>query len=186
MKRIVDMVVAGAGLIVTAPVWGGVAAAIRLVDGPPVLFVQERLGRDREVFRVVKFRTMRDGEVTAVGRVLRALGLDEIPQLINVLRGEMSLIGPRPLTGEDVERLGWSDSQFDGRWSVRPGITGMAQLSHRCDPDLSIRLDLFYAEHASVWLDAAVAVGTLASPVLRFLRRIHERTFSQAGGGRRS
>lgn len=184
MGRIFDCAVASVTLIATAPLCAGVAAAIRVIDGSPVLFVQRRVGREREPFDVVKFRTMCDGEVTPLGRVLRALGLDELPQLINVLRGEMSLIGPRPLTKHDIERLSWDDPRFDDRWSVRPGITGMAQLSHRCDPGLSMRLDLYYAEHASVWLDLLVAAGTVASPLVRLLRHWSERRRTVGGGSR--
>ena len=96
-----------------------IAAAILLLDGRPVLFRQTRLGRGRRPFTILKFRSMRDGEVTALGRVLRSTGLDELPQLVNVLDGELSAVGPRPLTEADVQRLGWTVPAYDFRGAFR-------------------------------------------------------------------
>jgi lipopolysaccharide/colanic/teichoic acid biosynthesis glycosyltransferase len=179
-KRSIDLVLSGAGLLATVPVCAGVGAAIRVLDGSPVLFVQKRVGRDRSTFKVFKFRTMRDGRPTGIGRLLRATGLDELPQLVNVLVGDMSLIGPRPLTAADIERLGWDGPECDARWSVQPGLTGMAQLSHRCDPDLSLRLDTYYAENTSLWLEAIILLGTCASPLARAIRTWDEHNGSRA------
>ena len=81
---------------------------------------------------------MRNGKITKFGRILRATGLDELPQIYNILKGDMSLIGPRPLTKFDIDRLGWQRSEFDDRWSVRPGIVGLAQLSYSCHSKLTI------------------------------------------------
>ena len=103
-----------------------IAAAILLDDGRPVLFRQERLGHRRRPFHILKFRSMRDGRVTRVGRVLRATGLDELPQFVNILRGDMSAVGPRPLTADDVARLGWS-----GPRSTSAGRAGPASPAWR-------------------------------------------------------
>src|SRR5262245_53299317 len=106
-QRLFDLAGASAGLAVFVPVMAGIAVAILMDDGWPVLFRQERIGLRRRPFQIRKFRTMRDGTVTRVGRVLRGTGLDEIPQLVNILRGDMSAVGPRPLTASDLVRFGW-------------------------------------------------------------------------------
>src|SRR5437868_5048041 len=115
-KRLFDVVGAAAGLLAFSPIMSIIAAAILVEDGGPVLFRQERLGRDRRAFTILKFRSMRDGRITRVGRILRATGLDELPQFVNVLRGEMSAVGPRPLTDSDVKRLGWTAPRHHFRW----------------------------------------------------------------------
>ena len=129
MKRLFDVVGAAAGAVVFAPVMMIVAAAVLIDDGRPALFPQERLGYRRRPFVIWKFRTMRDGKVTRIGRVLRASGLDEITQFFNILKGDMSAVGPRPLTDADVRRLGWGQTAFDFRWDGRPGATGLAQIA---------------------------------------------------------
>jgi lipopolysaccharide/colanic/teichoic acid biosynthesis glycosyltransferase len=131
-------------------------------DKGPVLFRQQRLGRDRHPFSILKFRTMTDGQVTRVGRWLRATGIDEIPQFINVLRGEMSVVGPRPLTRADIERLGWTGPDHDRRFTARPGITGLAQIFAGGGAARSQRLDASYAERAGVPLDTAVVAASFA------------------------
>src|SRR6186713_1995399 len=108
-KRLFDLIGAVAGLLAFLPAMAAIAGAILLEDGWPVLFRQERLGRDRLPFAILKFRSMRDGRITRVGRLLRATGLDELPQFVNILRGDMSAVGPRPLTAADVTRLGWTE-----------------------------------------------------------------------------
>ena len=123
-----DVVGASAGLLVFAPVIALAAAAVFVDDGRPLFFRQKRLGYRRRPFSIIKIRTMRDGHVTRVGAVLRATGLDEVPQFINILSGEMSAVGPRPLTEGDVQRLGWIGTAYDFRWQVKPGLTGLAQI----------------------------------------------------------
>ena len=147
-RRLFDVIGAAAGLAVFAPAMTVIAVALLIDDGLPVFFRQERLGQRRRPFRILKFRTMRDGRVTRIGRVLRATGLDELPQFFNILRGEMSAVGPRPLTAEDVARLGWTGSEFDFRWMCRPGLTGLAQLlGARADGDAL----LWDRVHAGDW-----------------------------------
>jgi lipopolysaccharide/colanic/teichoic acid biosynthesis glycosyltransferase len=139
-KRAFDVVGACAGLIVFAPVMAVAAAAVFIDDGGPVLFRQQRLGYRRRPFSIIKIRTMRDGRITRVGKVLRASGLDEIPQFFNILSGEMSAVGPRPLTEDDVRRLGWTGIAFDFRWETKPGLTGLAQLVGVPPTDAALKL----------------------------------------------
>lgn len=105
---------------------------------------------------------MRDGRVTRVGRLLRATGLDELPQFINILRGHMSAVGPRPLTADDVARLGWSGAQFDARWACRPGLTGLAQLAGARAGDDALVLDRVHAGGWSLSLDCQLIAWSFA------------------------
>ena len=161
-KRLFDLGGAAAGLLACSPVMAVVAAAIVLEDGGPVLFRQERLGWHRRAFTVLKFRSMRDGRITRVGRILRATGLDELPQFINVLRGEMSAVGPRPLTEADVIRLGWTAPQHDFRWQVLPGLTGLAQVTEASSGRLSLGLDRRYVSRQTFWLDVRLVAISFA------------------------
>jgi lipopolysaccharide/colanic/teichoic acid biosynthesis glycosyltransferase len=152
-KRAFDLVGAVGGLLFFGPVMLSIAAAIRLDDGGPVLFRQTRLGRFQRPFEILKFRTMRDGRVTRAGRVLRGTGLDELPQFLNILRGDLSAVGPRPVTREDAERFGWFADRAASRWTLTPGLTGLAQLAGR-SPDEGLVLDRYYARRRSLALDA--------------------------------
>ena len=176
-KRLVDVVGSTALLIVTSPVIAAVALAIRLSDGSPVLFRQRRPGRDEEVFTMYKFRTMRaprSGEetyttdaqrVTRVGAFLRRTSLDELPELVNVVKGEMSLVGPRPLL---IEYLPNYSPEHRRRHLVRPGVTGLAQVSGRRTLTFSQRLDLDvqYVDSWSPGLDVRILLKTLAAPFI--------------------
>ena len=166
LKRTLDVVVAGAGLIVAAPLIVMVAAAIRLLMGSPVLFRQERLGFGERVFRVTKFRTMTmesslpDGErLTAMGAWLRRTSLDELPQLLDILRGEMSFVGPRPLL---VRYRPFFRDEERRRHAVIPGLTGWAQIHGRNQLrwDERLALDAWYVDHWSLWLDARIVLRT--------------------------
>ena len=162
LQRVFDVAGASAGLLVFAPAMAVIAAAILLEDGWPVLFRQPRVGHHRRSFHILKFRSMRDGRVTRVGRVIRATGLDEVPQFVNILRGDMSAAGPRPLTAEDVARLGWSGPAFDFRWTCRPGLTGLAQLlGARADAD-ALALDRVHADGWSPSLDCQLIAWSFA------------------------
>ncbi len=155
----------------------GIAAAILLDDGGPVLFRQERVGVDRRPFMIVKFRSMTDGRVTRAGRILRATGLDELPQFLNILRGDMSAVGPRPLTEADVRRLGWGASRYDFRWRVRPGLTGLAQVIGARSALTSAALDRWYVARPRLALDLRLVALSFAinvvgkSRVRQWLRR---------------
>ena len=177
-RRVLDLVGAGAAAVVLAPVAGVVAWKVRRELGSPVLFRQQRAGRGGVPFTLLKFRSMRDrfpdeelyvddaARLTPFGARLRATSLDELPQLVNVLRGDMALVGPRPLPVSYVERY---DARQRRRLEVRPGITGWAQVNGRNALDWTSRfeLDLWYVEHRSVLLDLRV----LALTVRAVLRR---------------
>ena len=168
MRRLVDVVLAALGLVVLAPLAAVVALVVRLSMGAPVLFRQRRSGLHGAEFDIVKFRSMRaprhpdepDHErLTRVGRALRSTSLDELPQLWNVLRGDMSIIGPRPTLPEQV--VHYSPRQRE-RLTVRPGITGWAQVQGRNSlswPE-RIELDLWYIEHRSLRLDMRIVLLT--------------------------
>ena len=172
VKRGGDLAAASVGLVVAAPVLAVIAVAVRRSMGPPVLFRQQRAGRDAVPFALLKIRTMRDplrGEelftsdevrLTPLGRRLRAWSLDELPQLVNVLRGEMSLVGPRPLPTAYVDR--YSPEQRR-RLEATPGITGWAQVNGRnaVDWDERLQLDVWYVDHVSLALDLRILWRTV-------------------------
>ena len=165
-KRLFDLAGAGAGLLAFAPVLVVVAAAILLEDGRPVLFRQGRLGLSRRRFTILKFRSMRNGRITHVGAILRVTGLDELPQFVNILRGEMSVVGPRPLTESDVARLGWASGRYPFRWQVPPGLTGLAQVIGSRPGRHSLGLDRCYVITQSVWLDVQLILISFAVNML--------------------
>lgn len=150
---------AAALLLMAAPLLVVLAVLVRL-DGGPVLFRQTRLGVGRRPFTIHKLRTMREGQVTRIGRFLRGTGLDELPQLADIALGRMRFIGPRPLTEADVMRLEWGSPAYDGRWLVAPGLTGFAQLAPVCDRAVSWSLDDFYARHRSARLDLRITAAS--------------------------
>ena len=177
-SRLFDVVVAGLVLLVAWPVLAGVALAIRLTMGSPVMFHQQRAGRDGTTFELVKFRTMRtadpgddgpetdEARLTKLGKVLRASSLDELPTLVNVLRGEMSLVGPRPLPIRYLPRYSATHAR---RHEVRPGITGWAQANGRnaLTWDDQLDMDVWYVDNRSVGLDMRIIVATVRSVVRR-------------------
>lgn len=175
LKRIADILISLVVLVPFFPVWLLIAALIKLTSEGPVFFLQDRPGKDKRIFKVFKFRTMRPGSekmvkgvevmadddrVTAIGRFLRRSKLDEVPQCLNVLRGEMSLIGPRP---ERVASLADYDDEISKRLNMLPGMTGLAQVSGNIYLDLSERykLDVYYVEHYSLWLDVKILLRTV-------------------------
>ena len=178
MKRVFDVMVAAAAIILLAPLLMAIAVAVRICLGKPVLFVQERPGLHGVPFKLVKFRTMRelydaDGEpfededrMTRLGEFLRAYSLDELPGFWNVLRGEMSLVGPRPLT---MEYLPLYSVEQARRHEVKPGITGWAQVNGRnaLSWEEKFRLDVWYVDHASMWLDLKIVALTLWKTIRR-------------------
>ncbi len=168
-RRLVDVAIAGVALVVLSPVLAVVALLVRRRLGAPVLFRQARSGKDGVEFTIVKLRTMRaeryPGEPDAdrtprLGHLLRSTSLDELPQLINVLRGDMSLIGPRPTLPEQVARYGPHERR---RLEIRPGLTGWAQVNGRNSltwPE-RIELDIWYIDHRSLRLDLAILARTV-------------------------
>jgi exopolysaccharide biosynthesis polyprenyl glycosylphosphotransferase len=193
-KRALDVAAAGTGILLAAPVLAAAAVAIKLQDGGPVFFRQERIGRNGTPFTILKLRTMvpdaerlkkdleaanertgplfklkTDPRRTRVGRVLEATSLDELPQLFNVLRGTMSLVGPRPPLASEFAQF---DDELRHRQRVRPGITGLWQVEARDNPsfDAYRRLDLFYVENWSITLDLAIILATVGAVLTRWRR----------------
>jgi lipopolysaccharide/colanic/teichoic acid biosynthesis glycosyltransferase len=178
LKSAFDRAAAASGLLLIAPVLAVVALAIRASIGPPVLFRQPRPGRHGAPFTVVKFRTMSDAlgpdglplpdaaRLTRLGRFLRSTSLDELPQLWNVLRGELSLVGPRPLLMEYLPRYSPEQAR---RHDVLPGITGWAQVNGRnaISWEQKFALDVWYVDHWSPWLDLRILLLTAARVLKR-------------------
>lgn len=176
-KRLGDVGVAAAVLIVTSPIHAALALVVRVTSGSPVYFVQERTGLSGRPFLLYKFRTMRVGtheetggypteqHVTRVGRALRASSLDEIPQMLNILKGDMSLVGPRPALPEQAAR--YSPRQRD-RLSVRPGLTGLAQIRYRNNAPWSQRIeaDLEYIHSLSFLNDLGILLRTIPAVLM--------------------
>ena len=176
-KRATDTLLSGIGLLGSLPLWGAIALAVKLEDGGPVFFRDERVGRGGRVFGVVKFRTMvpdagrlfgprqasaNDPRVTRVGRILRATAMDELPQLWSIFRGDMSFVGPRALRPGEIHTRGNGDvvplesvPGYQERHAVRPGLTGLAQVYAPRDvaPHQKFRYDLLYIRRQSFWLD---------------------------------
>lgn len=177
-KRLFDLILVLLGMILALPLMGIIALAILVFEGPPVIFRQPRPGYKGRIFKLYKFRTMREAydaqgnllpdaqRLTPLGRFLRATSLDELPELFNVLRGEMSLVGPRPLLVAYLER--YTPEQMR-RHDVLPGITGWAQVNGRnaLSWEDKFRLDVWYVDHWSLWLDIKI----LALTVWKVLRR---------------
>lgn len=181
LERAFDVAGALAGLMVFSPILLLVSMGVLLEDGRPLLFRQERLGAGRRPFSILKVRTMRDGRITRMGRLLRATGLDEVPQLLNILGGHMSAVGPRPLTADDVRRLGWTTTAYDFRWDVRPGLTGLAQLAGAIGND-ALALDRRYLEGWRPLLTCRLIALSFAVNVLGKSRiRRHVRRWLQRG-----
>lgn len=171
-KRAIDVVGSAGALAVTAPVSLPVAAAIRITMGSPVLFRQVRPGKDDKPFQLYKFRTMRDlrpGEdmlatdaerITRLGKFLRETSIDELPTLLNVLKGEMSLVGPRPLLMRYLDRYTPRQAR---RHDVKPGITGLAQINGRnaLTWEQKFEHDVYYVEHRSLLFDLEILVRTV-------------------------
>ncbi|WP_277984860.1 sugar transferase [Actinomyces minihominis] len=177
IKRGLDILVSAAGLVALAPVMGVVAATVRANLGSPVIFKQDRPGKDGQIFTLYKFRTMKDVDpskglienedrLTSFGKALRSTSLDELPELWNVLKGDMSLVGPRPLLVEYLELYSHEQKR---RHEVRPGITGLAQVSGRNALDWPQRfeLDVQYVDGCSIGLDVKVILKTITSVVSR-------------------
>jgi len=174
LKRIIDVLISGIGLIILFPVFVIIGILIKLDSKGPVFFTQERVGEDGKIFRAYKLRTMvdnakrmglgyeiekNDSRITRIGKHLR-WGIDELPQLLNVFKGEMSLVGPRPALPHQVEKYSGNERR---RLEVKPGITGWALVNGRnilSWPE-RIKLDIWYIDHWSLWLDVKILFKTI-------------------------
>lgn len=178
IKRMLDFLIALVGLAVASPILLIVAVLVRTKLGSPVLFAQERPGKDEKIFKLYKFRSMSDARdeqgnllpdkdrLTPFGKMLRATSLDELPELFNILKGDMSLIGPRPLL---VSYLPWYTEREQLRHTVRPGLTGLAQVSGRNSLvwDKRLEKDVEYVEHLSFMMDLKILFMTVKKVVCK-------------------
>lgn len=172
VKRLLDIVLAGCALIVLSPLLLVTAILVRVKLGSPVIFCQERPGKDEKIFKLHKFRSMTDARdeygnllpdkvrLTSFGRKLRALSIDELPELWDIFRGKMSIVGPRPLL---VEYLPYYTAEERHRHDVRPGLTGLAQINGRNNLtwEQKFEFDLEYVQHISLGTDASILLGTV-------------------------
>jgi len=175
IKCVIDIIAAAVGLAVLFPVFVLIAAAIKLTSRGPVFFLQDRVGMEGKIFKLFKFRTMvpgaakmgrglgvtpRDPRITRTGAILRKMSLDELPQLVNVLKGDISLIGPRPTVPEHLAYYG--DFEYR-RLEVKPGITGLAMVRCRGSMPWSVRIkyDVEYIDKFNLWLDCKILAETL-------------------------
>jgi lipopolysaccharide/colanic/teichoic acid biosynthesis glycosyltransferase len=193
-KRLFDIVFSLSVLIICAPIYLILAAAIAFTSAGSILYVQERVGKNHRHFECIKFRTMipdadllleammaqsdslrqefsenfklkQDPRITKIGKFLRVTNLDEFPQFINVLKGEMSVVGPRPLVPEEIERYG---KDIDRVLTIRPGITGLWQVSGRNDLpyDERIQIDVYYVNHHNFWWDLQIVIKTILLTIM--------------------
>lgn len=174
-KRVIDLSSSFVIIVLGLPIWITISLLIKLTSKGPVLFIQERPGHKRKLFKVYKFRTMflgsevmikgvevskNDIRVTAIGKLLRRMKVDEIPQLLNVFKGEMSLVGPRP---ERIASLKDYTNEIEKRLDMKPGLTGLAQVSGNIHLDLKERYakDVYYVEYFSLFLDFRILIRTI-------------------------
>ncbi len=178
MKRIFDLIITIPGILIILPLLFILSILVMIFNGKPIVFSQIRPGQYGIPFRIFKFRTMnniRDNKgnmlpdnqrITSFGSLLRSTSLDELPELINILKGEMSLVGPRPLL---MEYLPLYTSEQNRRHNVKPGITGWAQVNGRnaINWDEKLKLDIWYVDHQSLWLDIKILAITMIQVILR-------------------
>ena len=178
MKRFVDIVIASIAILFLSPVFLFVAYKVRKHLGSPIFFCQERPGKDGKIFKMIKFRSMKNAldaqgnllpdeqRITSFGQKLRATTLDEMPQLFNVLKGDMSIVGPRPMLKEFVELYSPEQAR---RLEVKPGMTGLAQVSGRNELDYEQRFecDVWYVDHHNIWVDFKIMLKTVSVMIKR-------------------
>jgi exopolysaccharide biosynthesis polyprenyl glycosylphosphotransferase len=182
LKRVIDILASVVGVVVSFPICILAVLAIKLSSRGPIFFLQERIGADGEPFRLIKFRTMRqdaeansgpvwaaknDDRVTPVGRFMRLARIDEIPQFFNILSGQMSFVGPRPERKHFVDQLQQDIPFYPLRHTVKPGLTGWAQVSHPYgasieDAQEKLRYDLYYIKNITLLLDVSIILRTVA------------------------
>ena len=194
LKRIIDIAVSLMVLIVFMPIWVIIALAILIDSSGPIFYKQKRIGKNKQEFELIKFRSMmhnaenltgpkwaekEDSRITHLGKLLRKTGLDEIPQFFNVLMGDMSIVGPRPERLYFVNELEQSIQFYSRRLIIKPGITGWAQIKYKYDESIDdvrekLRYDLYYIENMSILLDLKIIVQTL----LVGIRKKHQAAYN--------
>jgi len=191
MKRLLDLVFSLPAVVILLPIFAVIFVAIKLTSRGPAIFRQERAGKNGRAFIFYKFRTMKlgvdpfgpspksgdDPRLTRVGKFLREYSLDELPQVFNVLKGDMSIVGPRPLY---ISQMAEWDDQQRRRLLVKPGLTGLAQISGRAEltREEKLQLDIEYVETVCLWLDIKIIFATIAQVFGR--KSIYEKRYSQS------
>ncbi len=153
MKRTFDILFSLIAFIIFLIPVGIILLAMLIFYKHPVIFYQERIGKDKKTFRIYKFQTLVNDKPTKLGALLRKTGLDELAQFINVLKGDMSIVGPRAITNFDIERLGWNTNYHAIRWKIKPGITGFAQIFGGQHRKTSWFWDKKYVQSNNLWID---------------------------------
>lgn len=190
IKRFFDIVCSSLGLAVASPLMLLIAALVKITSRGPIFFLQERLGKKGKVFKIIKFRTMvvnaekigpgimisgkNDARITKLGRLLRATSMDELPQLVNVVKGDMALVGPRPpVTYHPYKGYENYPEWAKPRFQMRPGMTGLVQISIRTNAswDERMKIDLEYIEKFNILLDIKILLGTVKTVLDGFLKR---------------
>jgi len=161
-KLIFDILFAAVALLIAFPIIFLVMLLIVLIDFQNPIFFQQRDGKNKKQFTIIKLRTMKNNRITTLGNVFRKTGIDELPQLLNIISCSMSFVGPRPLTAADIARLGWHDEYHATRWNCKPGLTGFAQLSPSCNKKMSWFLDKKYIQCNSILLDLKILFSSFA------------------------
>ena len=195
-RRILQIVFCSIVLIILSPVILIISIAIKFSSKGPILYKGKRLGKDRKIFIMYKFRTMYEdteskvgarlikedeGHITKVGKVIRLLKLDELPQFINVIKGDMNLIGPRPLRPELYEKYALKYPKYSERFKVKPGISGLAQVrrGYYIEPNNKLRYDLLYIKNRSLGLDLKIAIYTFFLIIQKVSQRVFYALFSR-------
>lgn len=158
MKRTFDIIFSFIAILIFLIPLIVIALLLKYREKHAVFFRQERIGKDKLTFEILKFQTLVNDQATRTGKVLRRTGLDELPQFINVLKGEMSIVGPRALTYYDIKRLAWNDSYHSIRWDSKPGITGFAQLYGGQHRKTSWFWDKYYINNNTIFIDFMIVL----------------------------
>lgn len=162
MQRIIAFIL----FIILLPFLVLISAMLLILQRESPFFTQSRIGLNKKRFMLFKLKSMKNGKITLAGKIIRKTGVDELPQLINIILGDMNFVGPRPLTQTDIDRLGWNDDVYKKRWDVKPGITGVAQLLNVCDKDATFQSDMMYVQQQNTRLDIKIIWQSILIPFI--------------------
>ncbi len=166
MKDLIKIISASLFLVALFPLLLFSVTLLIIFDQSSPFFFQTRIGYQKKEFVIYKLRSMKNNKVTFIGNVLRKTGIDELPQLLNIIKGDLNFVGPRPLTQNDITRLNWETKFHQFRWQTKPGLTGLAQLSPVCNKRISLFWDKYYIENQSTILNFRIIVGSVLIPIL--------------------